>query len=361
MGILINFCAGTNREVLPGNHVNALLLNVPHDGGSESAIRTSRVLIRVAKPKYSMLDSGGYQLLVAELENRRITFDITRPISWEDTVNLTPPHVVEVTVRLQPDIMTALDFPVRKISDRREQELEFTRKLGFNLKWSIETARLRESHCPEIDLFLPVQAYSLEHLDLFHKFIKGINFDGFSLPVRNLSVRGISLFLARFYQMGIKRVHLLGVSTFSVIALSAYLARNYFDWVSLDSTTWRLQAQYSGYLNPHDLTNEYIGADVLVDEKIEMDCKCPWCKDRSFTFIKSLPYTEKVAFLRCHNYWATERAGRDLYEASGTVVELVESLKRRTMRTGEIEELHEILSIMDACKNSQIDPIPLLS
>jgi queuine/archaeosine tRNA-ribosyltransferase len=361
MGFLVNFCAGTNREILPGKQVNALLLNVPQDGGSESAIKTSKVLIRVAKPKYFMLDSGGYQLLKAELENRRITYDRTRPISWEDTVNLTPQHVVEVTARLRPDIMTALDFPVRKISDKQEQEAEFMRKLGFNVRWAIETARLREFHCPEIDLFLPVQCYSLEHFELFHESIKGVNFDGFSLPMRNLSVRGICLFLVKFYQIGIKRVHLLGTSAFPTIALLSYLARNYFDWVSLDSTTWRLEAQHSGYLNPHDLSSEYIGDDVLVDEKIEMNCKCPWCKDRTFTYIKNLPYTEKVAFLRCHNYWAIEEVGRDLWEVSGTVVELVESLKRRTRRTGEIEELHEILSIMDACKNSQVDPIPLLS
>jgi hypothetical protein len=111
------------------------------------------------------------------------------------------------------------------------------KKLKFNVKWAVQTAKLREEYCPEVGLFIPFQGYTLNHLDIFFRFIQEIHFDGISIPVRNLNLKDISLFLIRFYQMGIKRVHLLGTSSFYRMALCAYMARHYFEWVSLDSTS----------------------------------------------------------------------------------------------------------------------------
>jgi len=361
MGELVIICAGAGTESLPGRQVGALLFNAPIDGQSESALRGSEKLIRIAKPEIVMVDSGGFEFLTAETKNREITFDETKPLySSKRRINIAPVHVVEVAERLQADIMVALDFPIRKIPGRREQEIEFKRKLGFNVRWAIEAAELREARCPEISLFIPVQCYTLDHLDIFQKLLGGISFDGFSLPVRNLGLRDIAIFLCRFYQMGVRRVHLLGVSTFPVIALSAYLARHCFDCVSLDSTTWRHAAQDRRYLNPHDLSGEFIGAEAIVDERTENDCPCPWCRGRTFTSIKNLPRTEKGYFLKAHNFWVTERAAKELYERAETVVSLVEALKRRTRKTDKIEELHEILSVIDASKESGVDPIGFL-
>ena len=81
MGQLINFCAGAELQILPANCVNALLFNVPDNGGRESAIRNTLKIIKSAKPNTAMLDSGGYQLLEAEKLEKKITIDSSIPVN----------------------------------------------------------------------------------------------------------------------------------------------------------------------------------------------------------------------------------------------------------------------------------------
>jgi queuine/archaeosine tRNA-ribosyltransferase len=185
--------------------------------------------------------------------------------------------------------------------------------------------------------------------------IGDIDFDGVSMPVRNLSINEIALFMLRFYQLGIKRIHLLGTSKFFAIALSAYMARNLFDLVSFDATTWREQAQYAVYLNPHDLSSEKIPSDITIDEKISVNCGCPFCRGKTYTYIKNLPQTEKIALLRSHNWWVIEKATRDLYKNCGDLVQFEKFLKIRCQNTEKIEELCSILSLIDVLKDSDID------
>jgi tRNA-guanine family transglycosylase len=312
-------------------------------------------MMKSAKVKFSMLDSGGFQLHQAEELNKTITFDESKPvICTESEINLAPKHVIIAATKLTPYIVVGLDFPIRKITDPDERELEFMGKLGFNVRWAIESAELRKAFCPEVKFYLPIQCYDLNHLDLFLKLIGDIDFDGVSMPVRNLSINEIALFMLRFYQLGIKRIHLLGTSKFFAIALSAYMARNLFDFVSLDATTWREQAQYAVYLNPHDLSSEIIPSDITIDEKISIDCECPFCRGKTFTYIKNLPQTDKIAFLRNHNWWVTEKATRDLYKNCGNLVQFEKFLKRRCQRAEKIDEFFSTLSLIDALKDSEI-------
>ena len=147
--------------------------------------------------------------------------------------------------------------------------------------------------------------YSLNHLEIFFKRIKGINYDGVSMPVRHLNLHEISRFLIRFHEMGIKRVHLLGTSSFSTIVLCAYMANRYFDWISLDSTTWRKAAELGRYWNP-DLTRRWMFDDGESNDEQISDCKCPVCFGRPFSEIKRLPSTEQAIILQVHNYWTIE-------------------------------------------------------
>ncbi|MCK7503059.1 MAG: hypothetical protein MZV70_02445 [Desulfobacterales bacterium] len=64
--------------------------------------------------------------------------------------------------------------------------------------------------CPQVKLFLPVQSYNLEQLEVVFRRTAGIAYDGLSMPVRELDLEEIALFLVRFYQRGTTRVHLLG-------------------------------------------------------------------------------------------------------------------------------------------------------
>lgn len=355
MGSLIYFCAGASMDILPGKGVNALLLNVPDNGASARAIKDSKNLVRACTPKYVMVDSGGYQLLKGEEEGLEMGFNEEAPVRQPGRINLTPWHVIRAAVNLKPNILIALDFPIAKIPEKEKQEIEFHSKLGFNVDWAIKTAELRKKHSPEIRLFIPVQCYSLRNFELFSRLIRGIEFDGYSMPVRNLSLAEITLFLVRFYQIGIRQIHLLGVSSFFTIALCAYMARHLFEWVSLDARSWTLQAEHNSFMNPHDLSPEFLGKDVMIDESIQLDCECPWCRGKTFTYIKHLPFTERTHFLRCHNHWVIEKAVSELSQNSGNLQDLRRFLRKRSSNQKTAEELCRCLSVADAFKDRPVE------
>ena len=351
----VAFCAGAELHVLPARHVNALLINVPDDACSNAAINSTKRMLEAAESKDEMLDSGGFQLHMGELLNKKITIDENKPlIRNESEVNISPVHVMRAAAILKPDIVVGLDFPIRKISDPDERKLEFMRKLGFNVLWAKECAELRKILCPDIQYFVPVQCYDLEQFDQFVSMINGVEYDGFSMPVRNLTIKEIILFMIRFYQMGIRQVHILGTFKILVIALTAYMARHFFDWVSFDATTWRKWAEYSLYMNPYNLLQERIAQDVIIDENIDMDCECPFCRDKTFTYIKNLPETDRTAFLRGHNWCVIEKATKDLYQNSSNVIELERCLRARGVKSEDIDELCKALSLADSLKNSDI-------
>lgn len=355
MGKFVNFCAGAKIEVIPARHVPHLLINVPNDGINAAVIKGVHKLVTHLETEVLFQDSGGFQILMAVQNGKNISFDSSRPLTISETeLNITPYHVVETATKLKPHIMTSLDYPINTISGENEQEKEFMDKLGYNALWAHETAELREKYCPEVKLLIPIQCYTLTHLEMFSKLIRGVNYDGFSMPLRNLSITQTALFLLRFYQMGIKMVHLLGSASFFSIALGTYMARHYFDWVSLDATSWREQAQHAGYLNPYDLTNEHVGDTLIIDDRIRMFCPCPFCKDRTFTSIKNLPYTDKTAFLRSHNFWVTENIANELYAASSDIGTFEKILHQKTKRTKKIDEIINCLTIMDVMKDEDL-------
>lgn len=355
MGRLVNFCAGTDLQVLPARHVDALLINVADNACSNSAINSTRRMLTGAKSSFVMLDSGGFQVHTAELNSKKISFDENGPVICNETeINLTPVHVMRAAATLKPDIVVGLDFPIKKVSEPSERKLEFMRKLGFNVIWAIECSELRKKLCPDIQYFVPVQCYDLDQFDQFISMIEGIEYDGFSMPIRNLSNKEIILFMVRFYQMGIRQVHILGTSKLFAIAIAAYMARHLFDWVSFDATTWRKWADHSIYMNPYNLLQERIAQNVKIDENIPMDCECPFCSGKTFTFIKNLPETDRTAFLRGHNWWVLEKAARDLYQNSGNVIELERCLRARGAKLEDIDELCKALSLADSLKNGAI-------
>jgi tRNA-guanine family transglycosylase len=355
MGILVNFCAGAELHVLPARHVDALLINVPDDASSSPAINGTKRMIEAAKSSYVMLDSGGFQLHMAELYSKKISIDETKPVIRNETeINLAPVHVMRAAAILKPDIVVGLDFPIKKVSEPSERKLEFLSKLGFNVIWAIECSELRKKLCPDIQFFVPVQCYDLDQFDQFSNLITGVEFDGFSMPIRNLSIREVIMFMVRFYRMGISQVHILGTSKLFAIAVAAYMARHFFEWVSFDATTWRKWADYSLYMNPYNLLQERIAQNVKIDENIPMDCECPFCNEKTFTFIKNLPDTDRTALLRGHNWWVIEKAARDLYQNSGNVIELERCLRARGAKSEDVDELCKALSLSDSLKNGDI-------
>ena len=358
MGKLEIFCAGVSINVLPSRPLNNILVNVPHEGSSSKAISDTLKMFQYANSRHTYLDSGGFQLLVFELAGKQYTFDATQPLQMSDQgINVTPEHIIAVAMEMQPEFLSALDFPIKKLTDKNEQEKEFLGKLGYNITWARKTAHLRKERCPHIKLMIPVQAYTIEQFKQFFHYIKDIAFDGLSMPVRNFESHEIALFLIAFYKLNITMVHILGTSTLLTTALAAFMAKHYFAWVSMDSTSWRLSAQYNHYINPFSLKAVDVGYNVIIDDNIHVNCQCPWCVGKSFTYIKNLPHTEKISFLRCHNWWVIEHAAKELYEHSDTVLTLKEHLLTRFPDTVEIEKLCSVLNIIDALRDREIEEI----
>ena len=356
MGRLVNFCAGVNLHTLPSKHVNAILWNLFDNAVNDQAISRTMAVNQAAGIQFQMLDSSGYQVHMAEKASKRMTFNDFKPIvDSKQEINVGPRHVIEAAAKLKPNFVIALDFPILTIEDPDDQHTEFMKKLGFNVSWAMESAHFRNSLCPEVQLLLPIQCYNLTQFKIYLQMIGNIQFDGFSMPIRNMSLSDIILFLGHFRQLGVTQVHILGAAAFFTIALLAYMARHHFDWLSFDATSWRLAADRGEYLNPFNLSREPIGSNVTVDENTAMDCPCPFCKDKTFTYIKNLPVTEKIHFLRCHNWWVTEEATRNLHNNSSTVVTLDKYLRSVSSKSKKIAELVSTISTFEALKDAGMD------
>jgi len=360
MGLFINFCAGTNAQILPAKMVNAILMNVPYDGIDDKSIADTNLIFDYAGTEYRFLDTGGYQYSVAEGKGIKLIIDSSQPGICSDTeLNLTIKHVIYAMVNMNITMANAMDFPINAIGTKEQNNFEYMKKSGINVEWARESLRLKNKYCPDVELFLPIQCYDVEQLHDFLNRLGPLEFDGFSIPTRNFGVKELAVFLLRFYQLKIKKVHVLGTSQFFNIALAAYMARHYFDWVSFDATSWRESAQSAFYLNQHDLKPEKIH-NVFINEEIINSCDCPFCKDTTFTFIKNLPQTERIDLLRCHNFWVIDQAAKNLYENAGSILTLEKYLKKKSSDIEKIDELIKVLSLIDILNNEDIKHVQTL-
>ena len=385
MGKLINVCAGTNIDVMPARRVNAILYNTVENGLKESDRKATLDLLEAAESEEKVQDSSGYQIYSAQKRGWQVHYDPTRPMNYgkvrkskkdeqdnpdcegEDKdevkyeINITPKHVVETACRLRPTLMMSLDYPLRALSSKQEQEYEFVHRKGLNILWAKETAELRSKFCPHIRLFIPVQAYNIDQTEIFLDELSGVNYDGAALIARDLDINQLTLCLCSLYQRGIKEVHMLGTSQFFKMALFAYMARNHYEWVSFDATTWRMSADYASYKNPHDLSDEHIW-NVEIDETIVNDCPCPWCRETTFTQIKNKPQTDRVAFLRCHNFWVVDQAAQDLYDNADSISSLEYFLKSRVQERHmeKVETLCSAIRFFEMYKDGDINDLKAL-
>jgi queuine/archaeosine tRNA-ribosyltransferase len=269
-------------------------------------------------------------------------------------INLTPRHVMEAAAALQPDIVVGLDFPIRKLKSDAEKETEFARKAEENVRLAFESTEWWQRLCPNAEFFLPIQCYNLNHLDAFYRRTTGLSYDGISMPIRNLNLAEIALFMVSFYQRGERRVHLLGTFSFGTIALCAFMAHHMFDWISLDATSWRIAAEKGDFFNPLDLSREQLSPAVVVDPKFVNLCPCPFCRGISYAQIQSLPRSDKTRLLREHNWWALDRVCRDLFSNGGNILSLERFLRPRCRRQDLVNDIITILSFADIFKDKGI-------
>lgn len=342
-------CAGVSSGRLPNTPVEGLLISTGSDCVTPKKIQETKEMLRIAKPKHLMNDSGGYQIYLAEKNGKAMTFNPERPLMiTKKCFNLAPRHVIEKAIEVKADSMVALDYPIRKLKDPKAQRKEFQKKLPQNVAWAIETAELRKKHCPHINLFIPVQAYNLKQFEEFYEKIEGIDFDGFSLPVRNMSMKDIAMFLLKMHEWGVKKVHILGSSSLPVISVCAYMSERFFDWVSFDATTWRISAQYGRFIQPNDLSHKSLNKAGSYDP--EFECPCQSCNDRSLGQIAALERKERMKILVTHNYLATQNLCKEFGEARVDAQYLKKRLagsKRRDIK----RILRDISEIEEMCKS----------
>jgi hypothetical protein len=297
-------------------------------------------------------------VLQAEKKSKKLSFNPDlQPKFTKHELNIAPKHVMESVLVFQPympDIVIGLDFPIRKLKDVESPEAELFLKNKYNVPLTIQSAAWWKELCPQVKFFVPIQCYYLDQFDIFWGRVGGLDHDGVSMPIRSLGIPEIALFLVKFYQLGIRRVHLLGTSKFFAIALCAYMARHVFEWISLDASTWRISADKAGFLNPFDLSRESLASTVIANPEMANDCPCPYCSNISFTQIIDLPFKQRVFLLRQHNWWVLERAFRELYDHSIDIIQLEKFLKTRSKHPAKVEELIDILSFVDMVKDSDI-------
>jgi tRNA-guanine family transglycosylase len=353
VGKLVNFIAGADLRSFPGTQGSPLLINVPKDCLNPGDIRRTRSLVRMAKPAYLILDSGGFQILKEEEKALSRMHDGKSPkISLADKI--TPRAIAEAAGKMNPTLMIALDKPVQTPKSLQEKEAEFKAKFEFNVKGTVETFKEWRKQCPEVAFFVPFQGYTLGHLHKFLEAIRGISFHGFCMPLRSMNIYETGLFMTRFWQLGVKNVHMLGVAAFFSIALGAYMARNYFQWVSADSKTWFDAARVSAYLSPYDLAELKLTGHTMTSEATKLHCQCNFCKGRTFAYIKHLPYNDQRVFLTGHNHLVIQRAFKDLYAHAGDIRTLVSFVDSRSPNKKKVRQLHETLCLIETFKDKDL-------
>lgn len=356
MGIFINFCAGTNEEILPAAHVDALLVNPVQHVINEHALARTQQMIATAGASYVLMDSSGFQIHTIENGGGVIGFDPYKPLMCRQpiAINLAPPHVVDAAVKLKPTVMVGLDWPIKKLDGRFERDVEFMKKFGFNIRWIQETVDLRARRCPDVLLFLPLQFYDLNQFRFYEIYLRELTYDGLSMPTRNLDSAAMIFLLMKFHSMGVSRVHLLGVNTLASIAIACYFARHFFAWCSLDACTWRVAAQFGQYIDPNTLKRKLF--DPSNNFNLDSICDCPWCSYRTYFDFLNSSRTEQTYFLRCHNYFNIRKAGEDCWEHSNSASELGRCLTARAgTRDRDINRLIQSLSMIEIWRGGNIN------
>jgi tRNA-guanine family transglycosylase len=351
MGELCILVAGGNKTMLPGVILDGILVNVADNCIRQQDLHNTKNVFK--KGKKNILDCGGYTIFIYERDKINFISDPALPIIKNNNLlNLAPIHVIQSALYLKPYIVMALDYPINFADGPAAMDIEFKKKVGYNIMWAWECAELKEKYNLESMLFLPIQAFNINQFKQYWKHVKDIKPDGVSLPVRHLTLKEVALFLMYFYQIGIKRVHLLGSTTPQAIILSAFFAKHFFEFISLDSTSWLEGTKNKNFINPHDLSIEYFG-NTLMDGDIENDCKCIYCKDKSFLDINDLDDTEKTYFLGWHNILATENFGRQVLKHCNNINKLSAYLKREIQpkHIDKMDTLCNILSVFETFPN----------
>lgn len=365
MGEFVNVPSSLTLSNIPITYAtDALLLNVPGVGRSEKSIQDAITLAAESKAKYFYLDSGGYEIFKAVEAGEEIYFDRDKPLYINGHLNITPKCIYEVAKKLFPSVIVALDYPVVKCVDIRRQELNYMLTVGFNVKCTKETAFYVDKYIKETGedakFYIALQCYNLSQMSDYLKNLESINYDGISIPKRVHTPTSLTLFLFHIYRKfrenKLPDIHLLGSTKFAYLAILSYFAKNFFNYVSVDATSWAYYSRKLLYVYPLDLRSTTIGDEADLDKFEFMKCDCPSCMQfESINDLKVEHESYKKIMLYSHNWYVINEAMNKFYENADTASSLNEYLlsvidRSYGTREKEVAEIFRCLKIIELMK-----------
>jgi hypothetical protein len=365
----VNFLGGMNIRMLPVSNIGGILFNTPEILKTKSAQEKIRDIIRKANPGYTMVDSGGYQAFkvkdnnrdVAREEQTKLIMNDDKPIYGRKTFNLTAKHVLDAVLLIGPDFVISPDIPVPMPDHPDQKRFLFLESLGYNVYCAGELSRMLREHHLGTKLLIPLQLFDLFEYDYFTKQICNIDFAGLSVPRRIMSNEKLALFILKARSMGITYLHLLGSGRMAHIAILAYMARHYMNFLSLDSTNIFKFSSKSQYLRPFSLIPVDLRLEGSEDDlAVPISCDCSWCpRYKSFYGIQYEGTEEKFAFLVNHNHFVVDQAMAEFMKHADTAASLAQFLESRTGRHRDIRSIYNILSQIELLKKAALNPAVL--
>lgn len=157
MGEFINFLSGISKDTLPVGGIGGILANTPTILKSASELNKTAELFNKSQAKYTMVDSGGFQLFKIDQKNQEIQDPALRtqiimnpdePIYHKRKFNLVSEHVLTAVQALNPDFVICPDWPVPRPKIADESRFLFLKSIGYNLYSAWQLSLLLEcTHC----------------------------------------------------------------------------------------------------------------------------------------------------------------------------------------------------------------------
>ena len=347
---LIHICSGYSRAGAAPDRTEAILVNVPDVLRWKTSEKDILNLLKEHRPKLKVLDSGGAQVyrVMAGKSKTFKTFvsDKTKPVYFGKTLNLSPYHLKDAALKIHADIVMALDFPLQPEKNPKLKDKAYKDSIDMNVQWARESIMLRNEYFPNAQIFLPFQGFKLDHVDHFLNRISPLRFDGLSLPTRAFSTEEIIVFLMKFKESNIKKVHVLGSSRFDLLCILAYLTHHdYFDFLSFDSGTTAIEARLGRYCIPYDLrTCSVNDLNAMKKASTTSRCDCDLCRNKLHLDIARMPLKEQRRLLSEHNYRAIQVTKNDLCLHATRPASLKKFLLKVSERKDSIEQVYNILS-----------------
>jgi hypothetical protein len=354
--------ASGNITELPFNN-DPLLINLLDNCNSAASIIKTNEMISKAVPRRVVFDSSGFAISSASKNNKEITFDKSKGIRrTTNGINLSYNHLLTPITKIEARNLEIipLDNPIETTQDTAEQQIEFARKLNFNLHSASNTAKYVKQHCPNHKLLIPIQCYDMHQLDKYLKAIDGLSYDGLAFPTRNMNLIMMASFLIRFFQAGIKRVHILGINGFFKLGLSAFMARHFFDDLTVDGCAWKISAKVSKYILAGNLQRKSVKSISEVDLEYTVRCNCSACKGKSLADFAQLEYPQRRKLLAAHNAFAFSETCRMFFENASTIDNYESYLRNAGAHKRMTSELVAVLHKLDMLKNASSDDLQKL-